>query len=186
MPPPHRKGSSGQMDNDLLDWSKRLGWRLTDSRRAVLKAVLSMNGYLDADEIVGRAQRFDAGASRATVYRSLPQLCDAGLLRKTDVGEGAVRFSRATPGETPSAEIYIEDCDYIVKVPAPFLDWYAQSIVQKVGLELTGHRLQAFGRCPRKKPGEPCHHCPEEALAKLPSAGTEKAQQDFARSLATR
>ncbi len=147
-------------ENELWGWCERLRWAVTESRIAILRAVLAMQGYLTADEIAAAAQAFHPRVSRATVYRALPQLCGAGLLRKTDVGEGPQRFSRQTPGEVPSAEIVVEDCGLIVKVPAPFLSWYANAITVKAGLKLTGHRLQTFARCERKIPGKPCADCP--------------------------
>ncbi len=146
---------------DLHGWCERLGWRVTSSRLAILRAAQEMEGYLNADELVARAQQFDSGASRATVYRALPRLCATGLLRKIDVGEGPARFSRSSPGETPSAEIYVEDCGLILRVPAPFLTWYAESITERVGLKLTGQRLQTFARCSQKQIGGNCDHCPQ-------------------------
>ncbi len=154
---------------DLQGWCKRLGWRITESRLAILKAAQDIDGYVDADELVTRTQRFDAGASRATVYRALPQLCEAGFLRKTEVGDGPARFNRSSPGEVPSAEIYVEDCGLILRVPAPFLTWYATTITTRVGLELIGQRLQTFARCTHKHSGGDCEQCPQ-TLKPQPSA----------------
>ncbi len=155
---------------DLHDWCKRLGWRVTESRLAILKAAQNIGDYVDADEFVTQTQRFNAGASRATVYRALPQLCEAGFLRKTEVGDGPARFSRSSPGEVPSAEIYVEDCGLILRVPAPFLTWYATSITARVGLELTGQRLQTFARCSHKHTGGDCERCPQTAGPKKAAA----------------
>ncbi len=149
-------------ENELFGWCERLEWAVTESRIAILRAILAMKGYRTADEIAAEAQTFYRKVSRATVYRSLPQLCEAGLLRKTDVGEGPQRFSRQIPGEVPSAEIVVEDCGLILKVPAPFLTWYADSITTRAGLKLTGHRLQTFARCARKRSGQPCLNCPQK------------------------
>ena len=152
-------------DTELVTWCERLKWNITDSRLAILRAVQSMQGYLTADDMVALAQKFHDKVSRATVYRALPQLSEAGLLHKTDVGDGAQRFCRATPGEIPSAEIYVEDCGMILKVPAPFLTWYADAITSRVGLKLTGQRLQTFARCSHKKAGGDCNRCPQKRSA---------------------
>ena len=153
--------SGEAMAVDLQDRCKRLGWRVTESRLAILRAAQDIEGYVDADEIVERTRRFDSCASRATVYRALPRLCEAGLLRKTEVGNGPARFSRSSPGEVPSAEIYVEDCGLILRVPAPFLTWYASTITTRVGLELVGQRLQTFARCSHKHRGGDCDQCPQ-------------------------
>lgn len=155
---------------DVDAWCKRLGWRVTEARLAIIRATQTMEGYFDAEELVARAQEFDAGASRATVYRALPRLCAAGLLRKTDVGEGRTRFSRSSPGEVPSAEIYVEDCGLILRVPAPFLTWYATSITERAGLQLIGQRLQTFARCLHKRDGGDCEQCPQPVASKSAAA----------------
>lgn len=153
-------------DDEIHAWGVRLDWNMTESRRAILRVVQSLDAHHTAEEIAARTQAFHAGTSRATVYRALKQLSDVGLLSKTDFGQGPVRFRRNVPGEVPSAEIYIEDCGKILKVPAPFLTWYASAITSRVGLELTGQRLQTFARCSHKKSGGDCSACPrEEALA---------------------
>lgn len=157
------------IDPSVYEWCVRLGWNVTESRVAILRAVLELEDYKTADEMVVETKRFHAATSRATVYRALGPLCDVGLLARTDFGNGPQRFSRALPGQIPSAEIYIEDCGKILRVPAPFLSWYAQAITSRMGLELSGQRLQTFARCSHKKLGGDCAACPrEEALKKNP------------------
>ncbi len=155
---------------DVQGWCQRIGWRVTEARLAIIRAAQTMDGYFDAEALVARAHEFDAGASRATVYRALPRLCSAGLLRKTDVGEGRTRFSRSSPGEVPSAEIYVEDCGLILRVPAPFLTWYATSITERAGLQLIGQRLQTFARCSHKRDGGDCEQCPQPIASKSAAA----------------
>lgn len=155
---------------DVEEWCKRLGWRVTDARLAIIRATQGMEGYFDAEELLDRVHEIDTHASRATVYRALPQLCAAGLLRKTEVGEGRARFSRSSPGEVPSAEIYVEDCGLILNVPAPFLTWYATAITERAGLQLTGQRLQTFARCSHKQGGGDCEHCPQPGGSKRAAA----------------
>ena len=155
---------------ELLDWCSRLGWRVTEARLAILQASFATEGYFDAEQLVASAKALNESASRATVYRALPQLCEAGLLRKTDVGDGRTHYSRTSPDEIPSAEIYVEDCGLILKVPAPFLTWYAASITERVGLKLTSQRLQTFARCSHKKADRECEQCvlPTEAKKLVP------------------
>lgn len=167
--PPPPPSSTADDTVDLRAWCKRLQWKVTDTRLAILRSAQAMEGYFGAEELVARTRQYDAGASRATVYRALSELCKAGFLHKTDVGEGPVRFYRAKPGETPSAEIYVEDCGLILRVPAPFLTWYAASITSRQGLELTGQRLQTFARCSHRKVSGECGKCPHELA--LPKPG---------------
>lgn len=158
--------SGESVSPSLYDWCVRLGWNVTESRLAILRAVLELQDFKTADELVVEIKRFHGETSRATVYRALGPLCDIGLLVRTDFGSGPQRFSRALPGQVPSAEIYVEECGKVLRVPAPFLTWYAQAITSRMGLELSGQRLQTFARCSHKKLGGDCASCPREEAIK--------------------
>ena len=59
--------------------SKSLRW--TEERAAIVKAVLASEGHFDIPELVRSVRAQGVEASRATVYRSLPLLIEAGLPR---------------------------------------------------------------------------------------------------------
>ena len=50
---------------------------------------------LSADDLVALIRREDARISRATVYRTLQWMVDAGVARKVDFGEGRFRFEHS-------------------------------------------------------------------------------------------
>jgi Fur family ferric uptake transcriptional regulator len=53
---------------------------------------LRQEGHLSADDLFEHVRREDAGIGRATVYRTLQWMVDAGIARKVDFGEGRSRF----------------------------------------------------------------------------------------------
>ena len=56
---------------------------------------LRQEGHLSADDLVDLIQREDHRISRATVYRTLQWMVDAGIARKVDFGEGRFRFEHS-------------------------------------------------------------------------------------------
>ena len=52
-------------------------------------------GHLSADDLVDLIRREDHRISRATVYRTLQWMVDAGIARKVDFGEGRFRFEHS-------------------------------------------------------------------------------------------
>jgi Fur family ferric uptake transcriptional regulator len=66
------------------------GLRATPSRLAVLALLRRHGGPLSHAEAADKLQ--DQGWDRATIYRNLTDLAEAGLLRRTDVGDHVWRF----------------------------------------------------------------------------------------------
>lgn len=66
------------------------GLRATASRAAVLECMLEAKGPLTHADVCARLA--GSGFDRATVYRNLADLTDAGLLRRSDLGDHLWRF----------------------------------------------------------------------------------------------
>ena len=56
---------------------------------------LKQEGHLSADDLFDIIRREDQRISRATVYRTLQWMVDAGIARKVDFGEGRFRFEHS-------------------------------------------------------------------------------------------
>jgi Fur family transcriptional regulator, ferric uptake regulator len=82
------------MDRQLPDLSslQRPGGKRSSKRDRILGIFLRQEGHLSADDLFDRVRREDAGIGRATVYRTLQWMVDAGIARKVDFGEGRSRF----------------------------------------------------------------------------------------------
>lgn len=68
------------------------GGKHSSKRDRILSVFLRQEGHVSADELVELVRREAAGIGRATVYRTLQWMVDAGLARKVDFGEGRSRF----------------------------------------------------------------------------------------------
>jgi len=82
------------MDRPLPDIStlRPAGSKRSTKREHILGAFLQQEGHLSADDLVGLVHRQHPGIGRATVYRTLQWMVDAGIARKVDFGEGRSRF----------------------------------------------------------------------------------------------
>jgi len=68
------------------------GGKRSSKRDRILNVFLRQKGHLSADDLCDLVHREDAGVGRATVYRTLQWMVDAGVARKVDFGEGRSRF----------------------------------------------------------------------------------------------
>ena len=134
----------------------RKGLRLTNQRTAIFDAVCNQPEHFTAEDLLHYSREIDNSVSRATVYRTLPILTESGLVREIDVGRD-YKFYVAYHGQpTEQAQVVCLDCDKIFDIDAPFMEWYARSVAQKVGLESENQRLQVHARCTRLKSGMKC------------------------------
>lgn len=133
------------------------GVRMTSPRRAVAQAALGFKSNFTAEELVSSVRKRHAEVSRATVYRTLRLMVDAGALKAVDTGTGAQSFLAHFSKKTTLAEMVCVNCGRVETIEAPFMQWYAQGAAQKVGLIALEGRLQVRGECDRLKAGA-CPH----------------------------
>src|ERR1700704_2278219 len=85
------------MNSTLPDLSrlKPDGGKRSSKRDLIVNVFLRQEGHLSADDLVEVIRRQDHRISRATLYRTLQWMVDAGIARKVDFGEGRFRFEHS-------------------------------------------------------------------------------------------
>ena len=78
-----------------LDRLRPAGTKRSSKRDLIVNAFLKQEGHLSADDLVALIKREDQRISRATVYRTLLWMEEAGIARKVDFGEGRFRFEHS-------------------------------------------------------------------------------------------
>jgi Fur family ferric uptake transcriptional regulator len=71
------------------------GSKRSSKRDTIVNVFLRQEGHLTADNLVDIIKREDERISRATIYRTLQWMVDAGIARKVDFGEGRFRFEHS-------------------------------------------------------------------------------------------
>ena len=61
--------------------------KLTPERRAILREFYSIHEHIEADELLFHLRRAQVRVSRATIYRTLDLLVQAGLARRIRLGK---------------------------------------------------------------------------------------------------
>ena len=82
------------MQRDTLDLARLrpAGGKHSTKRDQILRIFLQQEGHLSADDLFDLVRRQAPGIGRATVYRTLQWLVEAGIARKVDFGEGRSRY----------------------------------------------------------------------------------------------
>ena len=78
-----------------VDSLRPAGSKRSSKRESILDVFLRHEGHLSADDLYDLVRRDDRQISRATVYRALQWMVEAGIARKVDFGEGRFRFEHS-------------------------------------------------------------------------------------------
>lgn len=124
------------------------GKRLTHEREIIVTEIFSVHEHFDVDEVVARLKRPSDGrrVSRATVYRTVNALEEAGLIRKV---------ARANDREVyehdygyPQHDHFIcQKCERLIEFRNEEISAILERVAMDLGFRMTGHRLEANGIC---------------------------------------
>lgn len=80
---------------EFVESHRPAGGRRSGKRDFIVDVFLRQSGHLGADELVGIVRREDARISRATIYRTLQWMVEAGIARRVDFGDGRFRYEHS-------------------------------------------------------------------------------------------
>lgn len=81
--------------DQFVETHRPAGGRRSGKRDFIVHVFLRQSGHLSADELVSIIRSEDARISRATIYRTIQWMVDAGIARRVDFGDGKIRFEHA-------------------------------------------------------------------------------------------
>jgi Fur family ferric uptake transcriptional regulator len=123
------------------------GKRITHQRRVLVDHVFERHDHFDADELIANLARIDAGrkVSRPTVYRTLNELVEAGLLRRMSLGGRAVY--EHDYGYPQHDHLHCTICDQLIEFQSDELERLREAVAREHRFRVTGHRLIVTGIC---------------------------------------
>ena len=130
-----------QAESILLAALEEHGTRMTWPRRQLARMLARRTGAFSAEEIVAGLPTL----GRATIYRTLRLLGDAGVLCKTTMPDGSPRYS--LDNAQHHHHLICVCCGSVDEFRHPSIDRALHAMSDYVGSELVGHRLELYHRC---------------------------------------
>jgi Fur family ferric uptake transcriptional regulator len=123
------------------------GKRVTRQRRMMVEQIFTQHDHFDADQLLANLQRTlgQRRVSRPTVYRTLSELVDAGLLRKMSLGGRAVY--EHDYGYPQHDHLYCQQCEKLVEFNSEAIREIAEAAAREHGFRFQGHRFIVTGTC---------------------------------------
>jgi Fur family ferric uptake transcriptional regulator len=121
------------------------GQRLTQSRLKLVQHIFSYHDHFTADDLVLDASRQGIGVSRATVYRTLDRLVEAGMLRKFPIGDRDVY--EHDYGYPEHDHLYCTKCKKIIEFHNDELIELRDRLSRAHHFRANSHRFVISGLC---------------------------------------
>ena len=123
------------------------GKRVTRQRQMIVEHVSSRHEHFDADQLLADLRKTPEGAaaSRPTVYRTLAELVDAGLLRKMVLGGRAVY--EHDYGYPQHDHLHCTGCQTLIEFSSADLGKILDAVAALHQFRAQGHRLIISGLC---------------------------------------
>jgi len=139
-------GRVGHAAGRLRAFLRARGLRMTGEREALVRAALGRRRHFTLDELVDQAVGHDARASRATVYRGLPILIEAGILQPVLVSDEPRRFELAL-GRRHHDHLLCRLCGRVVEFRSSTIEDEQLRVATRHGFRLTNHVHELVGDC---------------------------------------
>ncbi len=136
------------MPQTAEDWLERLqanGYRLTDSRRAVVKIIAGSSIVLTPLDVFEKARAGHPGIGLVTIYRTLDKLEELGLIQRVHQPSGCQAFAAALSGHQHL--LICQHCGKVCYFSGDHLDGLVGNVEGESGFRVNEHWLQLFGLC---------------------------------------
>lgn len=122
------------------------GFRITTERSTILRSIFDDPDHFDAEGLLDRLRTSGAAVSRATVYRTLTCLVDAGLLRRYEPGDRGAEYE-PTVGKEHHEHMTCVECGTVIEFVEDEIERLQDIVCRKHGFLPISHTLHIHGVC---------------------------------------
>lgn len=136
------------MDRISLAAADRLtaaGERVTRQRLLVANALAAAGRQLTAEQLYRSLRRREPGIGRATVFRTLETLVDAGVARRLELDGHVYAYVACLPAH--HHHIACTRCGRVEEIDEAYVTPITERLAQEMGFEIDDARLDFYGRC---------------------------------------
>jgi len=144
---------------EFVDTHRPAGGRRSTKRDLIVDVFLRQTGHLTADELVELVRRADRRASRATIYRTLQWMVDAGIARRVDFGAGKFKFETAYR-HPRHFHLICKSCQRSFEFLSSDIEGLIEEIASARGFKAAQSVVQIFGTCQQCDSGAPTEAAP--------------------------
>ena len=141
--------------SDCLGTLKRLGYKMTSARKAILNVLSHTIDHLTAEDVYLQVHKIYPDIGLASVYRTLDLLVRIGIVFKLDFGLGKAEYELAedVKGKKHHHHLVCTGCGQVIdykdfsKEELELLKKTEEGLLARYHFEITNHLIQFYGLC---------------------------------------
>jgi Fur family ferric uptake transcriptional regulator len=130
------------------EYLARRNLRYTAEREAIIKEIFASHDHFNVESLYLKMKKKDIQVSRASIYRILPLLMEAGLIEEIYFEDGHKHYEHVY-GHDHHCHLRCVECGRIEEFVDNRLDSIEMELSSKFGYEIINHRLEVRGICPQ-------------------------------------
>ncbi|MBE7490593.1 MAG: transcriptional repressor [Planctomycetes bacterium] len=146
MPRAAKTDTKGLLDK-FDSFLQRKSLKLTAQRRRIVEQILGMEKtHFGADDLLDQFRDERPRVSKATIYRALGVLVEAGILEQHDFGESH-RLFELSEGRDHHDHLMCTRCGTIIEFHSEEMEALQDKVAARLGFHPTHHSQKIFGIC---------------------------------------
>ncbi|MBK1792573.1 Fur family transcriptional regulator [Persicirhabdus sediminis] len=154
-----------RIEERLSEFIRSKGLRNTPQRNAVVDAIFSEDEHFTADELWERIRKTSLKASRATVYRTISLLVEAGLLHEIDLGGDQKTYDPNFLDSPSHNHLICIDCGEVVEFEDSHIELLTDCITRRLGYRPQKQSLRIEACCDKLRNNGSCPNLLKKRLA---------------------
>ncbi|MBT5953321.1 transcriptional repressor [bacterium] len=120
--------------------------RLTSQKKAIVEEVFNIDDHFEVENFIDKLRSEDKKFSRATVYRTIKQLLDAGLIQKISALNGKVFYERKMTNKEHD-HVICNTCGEIYEINDNSIQKILDKYCKDIGFRPEYRSLHIYGLC---------------------------------------
>jgi len=133
-------------ESTFRDFLRDKKLKFTTERLAIFSAVKNFGRPFEAEELLLVLREKELRVSKATIYRTIKHLLDAGLLKQVHFGGGKQAHYDFVHPDNAHDHLLDLDTGAIIPFSSDLVHKLRNQIAKQMGFDATGHRFQILGR----------------------------------------
>jgi len=130
----------------FLEYLNKAGRRASRGRELIFDQVMRSHGHFTAEELAKHCLQKKLKVSRPTVFRTLHDLLEAGVIRETAFGDKHRHFEHVYD-EKPHHHAQCVRCHKFLEFPDREEEDVYHPYLEKKGFKVLGHEMHFYGIC---------------------------------------
>lgn len=122
---------------------KKQGLKFTTERALILNSVLAKGGLFEAEQLLAEMANATPKVSKATIYRTLKHLVEAGIIREVLLDSKQAHYQMIYGKQTTDHLVNVA-ADEVIEFYCPELIDLRNRIAMEHGLKAVGHRFLVY------------------------------------------